>query len=371
MADSFEEIASLPQPSNIHQLYAEPPAQNPAPVQPAQAQPPVAPPQPPAPSKPECKYKNYLQEYTQREGLLLPSYHTVWDGASHSPMFRSTVVVNGVTYSSPNVFPTRKAAEMDVAGIALRGLLQLQQAEDCSIDKEELTLCKAILKEYADKINVGNPIYKTEQGDGSSAFISSLTFNGKEYVGEAGRNKKESQHLAARAVIMSVLDTDARGVISKIIKSKRRMVLPAKGNVSNPFNAQNVGNPAGIQTISNVVCSAIKENEPVVVNDNMVKTATQEPCIENSSSALAEPISLVEASATLNLEQLLGGSTSSKKRKRKNKKADKNVESDAQVQVAATPSSQNTASADYSDQICPPNSCASLPGSDNAVLLET
>lgn len=108
------------------------------------------------------------------------------------------------------------------------------------------------------------------------------------------------------------------------------MVLPAKGNVSNPFNAQNVGNPAGIQTISNVVCSAIKENEPVVVNDNMVKTATQEPCIENSSSALAEPVSLVEASATLNLEQLLGGSTSSKKRKRKNKKADKNVESDAQ-----------------------------------------
>ena len=86
----------------------------------------------------ECKYKNYLQEYTQREGLLLPSYHTVWDGASHSPMFRSTVVVNGVTYSSPNVFPTRKAAEMDVAGIALRGLLQLQQAEDCSIDKEVL-----------------------------------------------------------------------------------------------------------------------------------------------------------------------------------------------------------------------------------------
>lgn len=52
MADSFEEIASLPQPSNIHQLYAEPPAQNPAPAEPAQAQPPVAPPQPPAPSKP-------------------------------------------------------------------------------------------------------------------------------------------------------------------------------------------------------------------------------------------------------------------------------------------------------------------------------
>lgn len=73
---------------------------------------------------------------------------------------------------------------------------------------QELTLCKAILKEYADKINVENPNYKTEKEDGSHlAFISSLTFNGKQYVGEAGRNKKESQHLAARAVILSILGT--------------------------------------------------------------------------------------------------------------------------------------------------------------------
>ena len=73
---------------------------------------------------------------------------------------------------------------------------------------QELSSCKAILKEYADKINVENPNYKTEKANGSnSTFISSLSFNGKLYVGDEGRNKKESQHLAARAVILSILGT--------------------------------------------------------------------------------------------------------------------------------------------------------------------
>jgi dsRNA-specific ribonuclease len=36
-------------------------------------------------------------------------------------------------------------------------------------------------------------------------FISSLVFNGVSYTGEAGRNKKEAEQLAARAVIVSLL----------------------------------------------------------------------------------------------------------------------------------------------------------------------
>ena len=37
-------------------------------------------------------------------------------------------------------------------------------------------------------------------------FISSLVFNGICYNGETGRNKKEVEQLAARAVILSHLD---------------------------------------------------------------------------------------------------------------------------------------------------------------------
>lgn len=91
-----------------------------------------------------------------------------------------------------------------------------------------------------------------------------------------------------------------------------------------------MGQPAGIQTISNVSTSASQGSGPVIVNANIVKTETQEPCTGNSSSVLAEPVSVFEASAVPNLEQLIVGSTSSKKRKRKAKKAEKRVGIDAQ-----------------------------------------
>ncbi|KAK1402125.1 hypothetical protein POM88_001730 [Heracleum sosnowskyi] len=38
------------------------------------------------------------------------------------------------------------------------------------------------------------------------AFVTSLTFNGRHYVGAKGRSKKESQQLAARDVILSILE---------------------------------------------------------------------------------------------------------------------------------------------------------------------
>lgn len=78
--------------------------------------------------------KNYLQQYTQKEGLPLPLYVTVSNGSLHSPRFTSKVVVNGVSYTSCGDFSTRKAAEMDVARIALQGVQQ--QVEKCSIGQE-------------------------------------------------------------------------------------------------------------------------------------------------------------------------------------------------------------------------------------------
>lgn len=123
-------------------------------------------------------------------------------------------------------------------------------------------------------------------------------------------------------------DSDAQDVISKIIKSNEKMIYPALGKVHNPCNVQTVGIPAGIQTGYNVGSSSSKGNElEVVVNDNMLKTATQEPCTGNSSSVTAKPVSIFEAggSATLfvppNSVKLVTGLTSSKKRKRKTKNA--------------------------------------------------
>lgn len=70
---------------------------------------------------------------------------------------------------------------------------------------------KQVLNEFAVKINVQNPIYITEKADGPQPmFVSSLTLNGKHYVGDKGRNKKESQQLVARTAVLSILGNFSR-----------------------------------------------------------------------------------------------------------------------------------------------------------------
>ncbi|GAV65448.1 dsrm domain-containing protein [Cephalotus follicularis] len=63
--------------------------------------------------------KNRLQVYTQRSSLPLTIYQTINEGYSHAPKFRSIVLVEGDTYTSISTFAQRKAAEEDVARLAL------------------------------------------------------------------------------------------------------------------------------------------------------------------------------------------------------------------------------------------------------------
>jgi dsRNA-specific ribonuclease len=66
--------------------------------------------------------------------------------------------------------------------------------------------CKSILNEFAAKMNLEPPTYDTIQQEALlPVFTSSLVFNGASYTGEAGKNKKEAEQLAARAVIVSLL----------------------------------------------------------------------------------------------------------------------------------------------------------------------
>lgn len=76
-------------------------------------------------------FKNRLQEYTHKSGILLPVYQTVNEGLQHLPMFRSTVIVDGESYTSPNSFSHRKMAEQDAARIALESLSKKIKDERC------------------------------------------------------------------------------------------------------------------------------------------------------------------------------------------------------------------------------------------------
>lgn len=74
------------------------------------------------------------------------------------------------------------------------------------------------------KINVEKPIYNSGITDGQpSASVTSLTFNGKYYVGDKGRNKKESQNLAARAAILSLLGTFLHFKFSVLNLKKKKL----------------------------------------------------------------------------------------------------------------------------------------------------
>nr|XP_012568496.1 high mobility group B protein 13-like [Cicer arietinum] len=49
-------------------------------------------------------HKNRLQEFTQRSGMSFPVFETVNEGQSHAPQFRSTVWVNGMSFTSQLTF---------------------------------------------------------------------------------------------------------------------------------------------------------------------------------------------------------------------------------------------------------------------------
>ncbi|XP_051131473.1 double-stranded RNA-binding protein 1-like isoform X2 [Andrographis paniculata] len=66
-------------------------------------------------------YKNLLQEFVQKKGLMCPSYETTSSGMSHMPVFVSTVEVGTYTFQGAQA-KTKKQAEMNAAKVAYSAL---------------------------------------------------------------------------------------------------------------------------------------------------------------------------------------------------------------------------------------------------------
>ena len=74
-------------------------------------------------------------------------------------------------------------------------------------------------------MSLEKPTYKTIQPEGLlPVFVSSLVFNGVTYTGEPGRNKKEAEQLAARAVILSI-----SGILSRSWRTSSLLSLSKNG----------------------------------------------------------------------------------------------------------------------------------------------
>lgn len=244
------------------------------------------------PNPEQFMHKNRLQEYAQRSSIPLPLYQTVNEGYPHAPKFRSTVIIDGVTFISPRTFPHRKEAEQDVAKLALEGISMKIRDEGIPLIHADATFCKSILHEYAVKMNIEKPTYASTQLEGGLLpfFISSLVFDGKTYTGVAGRSKKEAEQMAARAVIESILaHSNTRTLMSQIVKSKGKLYAAIRGNGDS-------GLASGKQERNDSSSSNAKgkEIQAAPVNDDLAGPAYHKQVGQLPAAAEAQPL-LLEA----------------------------------------------------------------------------
>ncbi|KAK3218426.1 hypothetical protein Dsin_012396 [Dipteronia sinensis] len=345
-------------------------------------------------------HKNRLQEYAQRSSIALPIYQTVNEGYQHAPRFRATVFVDGETYTSSNTYLHRKAAEQDVAKLALECISKKIKDEGSPLIIEDAIYCKSILNEFAVKMTLERPTYNTIQPEGSlPAFISYLVFNDVTYTGEVGKSKKEAEQLAARAVIRSLLGTSGFGtILFEIIKSKGKLFDALRKvkdfnygtemqtaivthNVQIPSVAHNVqiANATHNVQAANVTANVQDANVHADVTHNVLAANVQDanvqdanvtanvqaanvtanmqtsatpgtslgltlphhqfkiPKAEPSSETVNLPISFVPS--VLQQPSGVGPSTSKKRRKNKNK-ANKRFRADAELAIVPQPFTQ-------------------------------
>ncbi|XP_075675438.1 double-stranded RNA-binding protein 4-like [Castanea sativa] len=280
---------------------------------------------------PPLMYKNHLQDYTQRSAIPQPIYQTMSEGPFNAIRFRSTVEVDGATYTSPNTFLHKKAAEQDVAKIALEHISKRIRDEGCPLVHEDTVFCKAILNEFALKMNLDKPTFNTVQPEGLLPdFISTSVFNGVCYTGTHGRNKKEAEQLAARAVIISLLGNSGSGTIfTEIIKSKEKLYA-ALHKVKSASHATINAIPQSVEV--QVASPGASSGTHPLQEQKIPKPepSTQLISAQTSSQAVSLPIEFVPA--VLSEPSGVGSSSSKKRRKNKNK-ANKKVWSDAQSSI--------------------------------------
>ncbi|KAI3451827.1 hypothetical protein Pfo_008492 [Paulownia fortunei] len=329
-------------------------------------------PPPPPPGVPEEVWcKNRLQQYTQRASIPLPVYETFNEGAQHAPHFRSRVWVDGTCFISPNTFSNRKMAEQDAAKHALIGIREKVKNEGCSRILEDTVFCKTIINEYALKMNLKAPTYVTNESKAVlPIFVSSLILNGITFIGDAGKNKKEAEQFAARAAVLSILDTESGTTMSEIVKSKFKFYDALK-KVKDSSSVQGGTVPAGVNLLEEsgapLLFNKRKEVEvsggtvtdpfPVIPQSSFApfpaiqmalsESISDQPTqatyqslhefkkakLQTSSAAVAPPNVFLPPTS----EHPLMCSTLGKKRNRKNKKAKKKVQDQSPLTDAVIP----------------------------------
>lgn len=191
----------------------------------------------PVPSVSNCYvFKSLLQEYAQKAKLPNPTYNTIKEGPSHEPSFRSTVIVDDVTYDSLPGFFSRRDAEQSAAEVALKALANSGAMGECiSQPVHDTGLCKNLLQAYAQKMNFAIPLYvcyKDEKHGMTGLFSCTVDIGGMKYIGGAAKSKKEAELKAARTALLAIQSDPSVSSMKVDASSSTFTVVPGKKKVS-------------------------------------------------------------------------------------------------------------------------------------------
>uniref|UniRef100_A0ACD5ZW68 Uncharacterized protein n=1 Tax=Avena sativa TaxID=4498 RepID=A0ACD5ZW68_AVESA len=180
------------------------------------------------PGRVKCHaFKSWLQEYAEKADLPAPEYITVKEGPAHEPVFRSTVAIDGAKYDSLPGFFTRKAAEQSAAEAALMEILKSIPTTQRIPAHQETVLWNNLLQEYALEMNCSIPSYTwTRQASGKAPYTCTVEIGGMQYMGHAGRSKKEAQIKAAWTALLALngqLEGRASGATKYIVVPGKRL----------------------------------------------------------------------------------------------------------------------------------------------------
>ncbi|CAM0874289.1 unnamed protein product [Alopecurus aequalis] len=171
-------------------------------------------------------FKSWLQEYAQKAGFPDPEYHTVKEGPAHEPVYKSTVVIDGAKYDSLPGFFTRKGAEQSAAEAALMEIVESIPTTQRIPAAQETGLWKSLLQEYAQEMNYSIPSYTwTRQASGKAPYTCTVEIGGMQYIGHAGRRKKEAEIKAAWTGLLAIkgqLEGRASGATKYIVVPAKR-----------------------------------------------------------------------------------------------------------------------------------------------------
>ncbi|XAR59609.1 hypothetical protein NMG60_11015504 [Bertholletia excelsa] len=165
-------------------------------------------------------YRSKLQELCHKNKWGLPNYSCIKDGPDHSPQFRASVSVNGISFLTPTISVSSKAALHQAAELAflhftssdVRSIPEGPEIEEThmnvQLDSNASDVVtdtkyqyKMQLVRFVERKNLGFPMYNTKRDGPSHAprFHAAVTIGGQSFE-SAGffRTSKEAEHAAAK-----------------------------------------------------------------------------------------------------------------------------------------------------------------------------